>query len=222
MQLNLAGRAKLFIDYLPLTYRLSAKFARKYHERGIQFQDLLDHAQSVLGRITADWNNQGDPNSKCKPMTWIYKKLNYELLTFCTRNRIQEFNFTCVEKQGRDDRVMDWESQTHLTLQGSQMGVVERLVRDFSADAAFLVRTIIESPIDLFTDLLPKKTIRKLHQQAKKYPLALSCWCAYQKNYRSEVKGEGGMAVAVRRYCYRQGWSSERLTLAWDEVRECL
>lgn len=159
MKLTRKQKGELVTQYTPLAYRHAAKFAATYK---IPFNDVADEAISGLGLIAMAWNESGDPS--CSPdgrTTWVYQKLYWHLLTFCTRKQPRERCFTSVTKD--EDVQIDAPAKT---------GWFEGLLHTLGDDARDIVEIIVNAPAELAEEIRPRKpakTAKAIQNYVERY-----------------------------------------------------
>lgn len=134
----------LFKQYLPLAYKLAAKFAAAFPR--IDAQDIQNEAVSTLALYTTKWDTNFNP-ARSGPLHYLYFNIYTELQTFCLRKQDRAKVFSAFSREGgkNDPQPVDWKARAeHWT---------ERLFRNLGEDAKVVVQTILEAPEEIAQDL---------------------------------------------------------------------
>ena len=145
-------KAEMFQQYKPMAYKLGAQFAKRF---GKSTNEMQDEALSILGDNIADWQNHFDP-SRASRTTWIYRRLYWHLLNYCTRNGRPMASIEAATEKG-----FDVEARPDL---------ITTLAQNLGEEAMELVRLIIESPHEIAEDL-SATTCRRARGAVRKYLL---------------------------------------------------
>lgn len=142
-------KGELFKKYIPMTYSMANKFSAKYK---LPHAEMEDEAQSALAMIVAKWEMEGAKDSTGSPSTWIYQKMFWHLLTYCTRKQPKEIRFSAIERETPID-------PPHKT------GWLEGLVRTLGEDARIVANTILFAPAEIVEDI--KDNLRPRSHRAR-------------------------------------------------------
>jgi hypothetical protein len=144
-----AEATDLFKQHLPLAQHHAAKFAAKYR---IPLADVVDEAQSILGTTIAQWDSPHRPdhyNPECaNPTSWLYRRIYWGLLTWCTRKQPE---YKLFGGMGDACRPEQW---------AGREGWLDTFLHNLGDDARVVVRTLVAAPATIAADVGANKRTR--------------------------------------------------------------
>lgn len=137
-----------FKQYLPLAYKLAGKLAARY---GIPYSTMTDEAESVLAWVVAQWDTPGAYKYKgtCSHLTWVYRAVYWDLVTFATRKQDRAIPFSRLG--GAEQKPVDLPARESW---------VRRLLTTLGDDARTVVRVILYAPAEIVEEVAPHAPAR--------------------------------------------------------------
>jgi len=134
--LSPARQAQKFHKYIGLARHIAVRLA---HKHGLPLDDVVAEAESLLAVLLCDkWVCDTGRSSESH---WIYQKLYWAILDYCTRKRPRYFTFSEVST---DEYPFD---------AASNPSILTRLRRELGDDAKEIVRIILNAPIEIADDV---------------------------------------------------------------------
>lgn len=139
-------QAERFEKYVGIARKIAWNMSQKFD---LPFADLCDEAESILGLALADhWVCD---TARAGESTWVYKKVYWPLLTFCTRRRERAVPFSTMGDP--EEPVFEPAARPHR---------IQSLLRDLGDDAKTLVMTVTQAPLEIVEDLTGRSRTRAL------------------------------------------------------------
>ena len=131
-------KARLYEQYQPLIYKRAIYHSRKF---GKPLEELVEEGRWALSLlICQDW---GEFNpAKSSEMSWIYQRISWKMLDFCTRRRVDTHLSTLPHAE-----------QSFVA--PSHKDKLHEMMINLSREAQTLFRIILTAPGDLAQDLTP-------------------------------------------------------------------
>lgn len=169
-------------QYLNLARATAASVAERsrtpYHE-------LCDEAEHALASLCVRWDLEFK-GELCQETTWVRRCVNWDLLDY-TRDRARcHARASSIQTQGIEEQVYNLPDQTVRT------HFIHRLMQELSAEASFILRTIV---LDVPTEIAQDVTVKT---------------CA---RARRAIK---------RHLSQTHNWSRGRINTAWREIEKAL
>lgn len=131
---------KIYEKHQGIINKVALKFSILYQ---IPLQELIEEGRfALIQELCSRWEQQFDPN-KGKESTWTYQIIYWTLLTYCRAKKTE----TAVS-------LSDIKSQYQIFSQPSSWKT--DLFRELSEEAVFLIKTILDTPKDITTEISPR------------------------------------------------------------------
>ena len=191
------GQAERFVKYRRMAAKIAEGMSRRH---GIPFEEVRDEAESILSLALCDgWVCDTALASEC---TWVYKKVYWPLLTFCTRGKDRYIPFSSLG--GGEDGEFDAPAKSH------PIQNIQNMLRNLSDDAAYLVKTIIHAPVELADDITAPWRAGAVR----------AAWGDKDQKLSNMISQSRS---AVRAFLEgTEGWTSDHFDRVWTEVDACL
>ena len=154
-------KAALYAQYMPMVCKFGRKYAQIFN---IPREEMLDMARSLLAEVVCRQDDAGGcwkydaVKTGCNMTSWMYRKLNWELLTLCKNYRKNPT--VPISTLTKDE--------SHPVQFAGPENWIRQLLVTLGEDARIIVSTILEAPGELYQDLSDNAPKRS-RQAVRKY-----------------------------------------------------